>query len=268
MNSQLTITGNIDLQGSAGATGPQGSQGYQGPQGVQGKTGPQGTQGYQGTVGSQGPQGYQGVQGGLGSGAQGSQGYQGPQGTQGSQGFQGPQGVQGYQGKIGTAPAGQIFLSCAGGWPQSTSACGVNTLYELTTNKVNLYVMNFADTVNTYANWDLVMPSDWDAGAVTAYPYWTSTAFGVDIGVCWKFGGRSYANDDALDQAWPYGISAGMSGGTNNDLYIGSSLIAGISGAGANELVVYQLGRMGNDATDSLTAAASLIGIRLDYTRS
>jgi len=128
--------------------------------------------------------------------------------------------------------------------------------------------MNFtATTYNNFANWDLQMPSDWNAGTVTAYPYWTCSAFGVNIGVDWGFAGRSYANDDALDQAWPVGVTAGMSGGTSNDLYIGSALVAGISGAGTNEFCAFRVGRYPDDVTDSCTACASLLGIRLDYTR-
>jgi hypothetical protein len=49
---------------------------------------------------------------------------------------------------------------------------------------------------------------------------------------------------------------------------VGSSLVAGISGAGVNELCAFRVGRYPDDATDSLTAAASLIGCRVDYTRS
>lgn len=270
--------------GTQGTVGSQGTQGYQGPQGVAGSgaQGSQGFQGPQGIIGTQGSQGFQGPQGSQGAiGTQGSQGFQGAQGAQGPQGFQGPQGIigtqgpqgfqgsQGPQGPQGGKVPGQIFLSSAGGLPETTSACAA-VQFETTTNKVNGYFLNFVDAENNYADWPLVMPSDWDAGAVSAYFYWTCSAYSdtaAKNGVAWTLAGRSFANDDSLDQAWPAYASASDYGATNYDLYTSSAVACTVSGAGANELVIYRAGRMPGAAADTLTAAASLIGIRIDYGR-
>jgi hypothetical protein len=277
------IIGTQGSQGYQGTVGAQGTQGYQGPQGVAG-SGAQGSQGFQGPQGpqgvagsgSQGSQGFQGPQGPQGIiGTQGSQGYQGPVGSQGTQGFQGPQGTvgsqgtQGFQGPQGGKVPGQIFLSSAGGLPETTSACAA-VQFETTTNKVNGYFLNFVDAENNYADWPLVMPSDWDAGAVSAYFYWTSSAYSdtaANNGVAWTLAGRSFADDDTLDAAWPAYASASDYGATNYDLYVASAVACTVSGAGANELVIYRAGRMPGAAADTLTAAASLLGIRIDYGR-
>ena len=299
------IIGTQGSQGFQGITGPQGVQGFQGTEGPQGAEGPQGTQGFQGNEGSQGPQGFQGpygtgaqgevgpqgTQGYQGPEGTGSQGYQGPTGSQGPQGFQGnegsqgpqgfqgpygtgaqgevgPQGTQGYQGPTGPKNTGQIFLSSAGGWPNTTSGCASNTLLESTTCKNNYYVLPFVDSSNKFASWDLIMPLDWDAGTVSAYFLWTASAFGDGAGVAWSIAGRSYANAELIDSGLSAYVSASDYGGTNYTMYQSSASIFGVSGAGANELVILQVGRWPGDAADNLTASALLLGVRLDYSRT
>ena len=258
----------IGPRGPQGFQGPQGIIGTQGSQGFQGITGPQGVQGFQGTEGPQGAEGPQGTQGFQGNeGSQGPQGFQGPYGT-GAQGEVGPQGTQGYQGPTGPKNTGQIFLSSAGGWPNTTSGCASNTLLESTTCKNNYYVLPFVDSSNKFASWDLIMPLDWDAGTVSAYFLWTASAFGDGAGVAWSIAGRSYANAELIDSGLSAYVSASDYGGTNYTMYQSSASIFGVSGAGANELVILQVGRWPGDAADNLTASALLLGVRLDYSRT
>jgi len=49
---------------------------------------------------------------------------------------------------------------------------------------------------------------------------------------------------------------------------VSSACVVGVSGAGANEFVVFRVGRRPDDASDTLTASAFLLGTRIDYTRT
>ena len=83
---ELSASGFLGAQGTAGAPGAQGTQGIAGAAAAQGFQGATGAQGFLGTQGSVGPQGIQGT---AGIGAQGAQGTTGV-GVQGTQGIQGP----------------------------------------------------------------------------------------------------------------------------------------------------------------------------------
>lgn len=177
--------------------------------------------------------------------------------------------MEGATGPAGPAPAGQIFLSAAGMWPSTTSGCASNTRSELTTNKVNIYTLDFDTTTKEYAEVTVAMPSDWDAGTVTAVFYWTHAATDTNFGVMWQIAGRSYANDDALDQAMGTLQEVTDTGGTTSDLYVTAATPAiTIIGAGASELVQFRVNRDPDDATDTLAVDAKLLGCMISFTRS
>jgi hypothetical protein len=83
--------------------------------------------------------------------------------------------VTGVTGATGVKPAGQLFLSAAGMWPSATAGCAVNNKTESTTNDINIYTLDFDTTTQEHAEGGLVMPSDWNAGTITAQFYWTAT---------------------------------------------------------------------------------------------
>lgn len=171
--------------------------------------------------------------------------------------------------RIGPAPAGQIFLSAAGMWPSTTSGCALNSKTELSTNKVNLYTLDFDASTIEYAECSVVMPSDWNAGTVTAKFYWMHDSTTTNFKVAWAIQGRSYADTDALDQAMGTAIQTNDTGGTTNALYISPQTAAiTITGAGASELVQFRVYRVATDGTnDTLAIDAKLLGVMINFTR-
>jgi hypothetical protein len=231
-------------------------------------TGPQGETGAQGIQGLQGVQGETGVQGLDGSeGPQGETGAQGLQGETGVQGIQGDQGDTGAQGTSGSSPAGQIYLSSAGGWPSTTNGAEGPVLTEYTTNDIDMYTLNFDQSTDEYAQWSLAMPSDWDAGTVTATFYWS--AGGGTGNVVWGLQGRTYGNGVSLDSAWGTAQTVTDTRGANDTLYItGSTSAITLTGAGSSELAQFRCYRDANSGSDTLTADARLHGIMITFTRS
>jgi hypothetical protein len=113
------------------------------------------------------------------------------------------------------------------------------------------------------------MPSDWNAGTVTAVFYWMHPATTTNFGVMWQIAGRSYADDDALDQAMGTLQEVSDTGGTTTDLYVTAATPAiTIIGAGASELVQFRVNRDPVDAADTLAVDAKLLGVMITYTRS
>jgi len=159
-------------------------------------------------------------------------------------------------------------LSAAGGWPSTTNGCGVPTRTEFETNDVDVYVMPFDKDADEHAQWSLVMPTDWDGGTLTARFYWTTASGSAAETVEWAIQGRSYADDDALDQAWGTKQSVNDTWIADGDVHITSisSAITLAGGPAASELVQFRVYR--DVSEDNLGGDALLLGALLVYTRS
>jgi hypothetical protein len=168
---------------------------------------------------------------------------------------------------VGTPTLGEIFLTGAGGWPSTANGCTGPTKVEWGTNDVDMYVLEFLTAVDKYAQWTLAMPSDWDGGTVTAVFYWTSAAGSGDV--YFGLAGRSYADSDAIDQAFgtPQYIADTLL--TSDDLHIsGATAAITITGAGPSELVQLRVIRFGTDGSDTHSGTVRLIGIKVYYTKA
>jgi hypothetical protein len=283
------ITGPTGPTGPTGDTGPQGIQGTAGTAGATGVTGPTGAQGTAGTAGATGvtgPTGPQGIQGTAGTaGATGVTGPTGPQGIQGTAGtagaagvtgptgatgVTGPTGATGVTGPTGPAPTGQLFLSAAGMWPSSTAGAATNTKAEYGTNDVDMYVLAFDQTTQEFAQASVSMPSDWNAGTVTATFYWTKDGTSTDS-VVWGCQGRSYGDGEAIDQAWGAAQEVTDAGIATDDAVTISAATSAITLAGtpaAGELVQFRIYRDPADGNDNFAGDALLLGVMIGFTRT
>jgi hypothetical protein len=155
-------------------------------------------------------------------------------------------------------------------WPSTTAGCQTNTKTEQTTNKQNVYTLNFDPTTQEFAEGNLAMPSDWDGGTVTAAFYWTATGTSTNS-VVWALEGRSYGDLETLDQA--FGTAQQVS-----DAHTATALQVQVSAAtpsitlsgtpAASELVLFRVKRVPADASDTLAVDAMLIGVMITYTRT
>lgn len=261
--------GNLQVEGTVGATGPTGPTGATGPIGPTGQTGATGSTGSQGTTGATGPTGATGSTGATGqTGPTGPTGVTGATGPTGSTGVTGSTGPTGSTGSTGPAPTGQLFLTAAGGWPSTTNGCAEPVKKEYVTNDVDIWNMAFDKDVDEFAQWTVAMPSDWDGGAVTAVFYWTYVDGSAAQTVEWNCQGRSYANDEALDQVWGTEQAVSDAAIAAGDNHISSATPA-ITLAGtpaASELVQFRVFR--DVSGDNLVGDALLLGVMITFTRS
>jgi len=253
--------------GASGPTGPTGPDGSTGPTGVDGPTGPTGIDGATGPTGPDGPTGPTGVDGPTGpTGIDGATGPTGPDGPTG------PTGVDGPTGPTGPAVAGQIVLTARGGSPRSVNGCAEATkIAGLSGNNIDVYALAFDMTTDEFAQWaEIVMPSDWDGGHLHAKFFWTclSGIGGIDKTVCWSISGRSWGDNENLDQALGGTVSVTDTWQADEYLHI-STESAAITLAGtptAGEHVLFEI--MRDISEDDLAGDAQLIAVLLSYTRS
>jgi len=169
----------------------------------------------------------------------------------------------------GGTVTGQIILTAGGGWPSITSGSNAPILAETATNRVNFYYIGFPDTVQTFANWAMPMPSDYNGGTITAVFYWVAGSASTNS-VRWGLAARAYADSDALDQAFGTAQEVTDANQANDDVNISaatSAITIGGTPTGSN-FVQFRAFRNPADAADTLAATAELLSIRITYTRA
>jgi hypothetical protein len=130
-------------------------------------------------------------------------------------------------------------------------------------------VADFDPTSDEYMQWTVAMPSDYDGGTVTGVFYWIAdSASGDDV--VWALQGRSYADSDAVDQAWGAAQTVTDTNNAQNDVNIsaatGAITLAG--GPAASEMVQFRGYRDADNVADDLAADARLVGIMVTFTRT
>jgi hypothetical protein len=170
----------------------------------------------------------------------------------------------------GGTVTGQLILTAGGGWPSITNGCQSPTLAQTTTNAVNFYYLGFADAVQTFANWAMPMPSDYNGGTITAVFYWAAPSATADS-VVWGIQARAYNDSDALDAA--FGTAQTVTDANNSaidDVNISAATsaitIAGTPSAGS--YIQFRVYRDGAAGGDTLAAVAELLSVRITYTRT
>ncbi len=163
---------------------------------------------------------------------------------------------------------GQIVLTAAGGWPSTTNGCRPNTLTEYAGNDQDLYSLDFDKDADEFAQWTLVMPSDYNGGTITAVFYWTCVGGGGGETVEWNIQGLCLGDDDAIDQAWGAAVAVSDTWIADGDVHVTAATAAVTLGGtpAASELTQIRVHRDVSD--DDLVVDARLLAVKLTFTRT
>lgn len=156
----------------------------------------------------------------------------------------------------------------AGSMTARTSNGPASGTVETTTSKVMIKTLDFDATADEFAQFSIQMPKGWNEGTVTALFVWSHAATATNFGVVWAIQGVAVSDDDALDVAFGTAQVVTDTGGTANDLYRSPETSAvTIGGTPAeNDVVVFQVYRDADNASDTMTIDARLHGVALFYT--
>lgn len=161
-----------------------------------------------------------------------------------------------------------MIATAAAVWQSITSGASAISQIETTTNKVNTFVADFLQSVQSYVEFDLPLPADYNGGTVTAVIYWMANSASTNS-VVWGLQGRAYADGNALDQAFGTAQEVTDANNGTNDVNI-SAATAAITLAGApaaGQHAQFRLYRLGS-GSDNLAATARFLEVRITYTRS
>jgi hypothetical protein len=149
--------------------------------------------------------------------------------------------------------------------PTTTAGCASSATVEAGTNDIDYDVLDFDKDTDESAFANFHMPDSWDAGVVQFRYIWTCTGAGADETVAFELGGRSLANDDAIDQAQGTAVEVSDTRIADADIHIsswsGDVTLAGTPAAG--ELVHIEITR--DVSEDNLAVDARLIAIQIRY---
>lgn len=135
---------------------------------------------------------------------------------------------------------------------------------EMSSNKNMVKTLDFDQTTQEFAQFEIAMPKGWDEGTVTFQPV-LSHASGTG-NVVFGLAAVARSDDDTLDVAFGTAQTSDKTVGTANDLYIGpeSSAITIAGTPAEGDVVQFQVNR--TVASDNLNADARLHGIKLYIT--
>ena len=165
-------------------------------------------------------------------------------------------------------PFKSIFLPAGVIEPTTTSGCAAVATVEAGTNDIDYKLLDFDKTTqeNSFVNFQ--MPGNWDAGVIQFRFLWTAAAGSGAETFELEVAGRSYADDDAIDQAVGTYVGASdaliATGDVHNSAWSGDLTFAGTALAG--EWVHLEFRR--DVDNDTLDADARLIGVQLRYKES
>ena len=146
--------------------------------------------------------------------------------------------------------------------PTTTAGCASVATVEAGTNDIDYDVLDFdtATDENAFANFQ--MPDSWDGGVVQFRYIWTAASGSGTVVM--ELSGRSYADDDAIDQAVGTPIEVLDTLITAGDVHISAwSGDVTLTGAGAGEWVHVEL--MRDVSEDNLGVDARIMGVQIRY---
>lgn len=165
----------------------------------------------------------------------------------------------------GSDPYRTIVLPAGSMSPTTTAGCAAVATVEAGTNDVDYKVLDFDQTTEENSFVVFSMPDSWDGGTITAKFIWTTAASSGDV--IWGIKGRSFANDDAIDQA--YGTAQTV---TDTFIAAGDIHISGATSAmtfagspAGGQLVQLKIYRDADAGGDTLNGDARLIAVQIEY---
>jgi hypothetical protein len=164
----------------------------------------------------------------------------------------------------GANPFRTIVLTAGGGRPTATSGCSAYSQNVAAANFVEYGSLDFGAGADSYAQWNLVMPSNYDGNGLYATFLWTAVSGTAAQTVWWFIQGRAYGDNEAISGAFGTAVSGVDAYQTSGAVHI-SPATAAMTLAGTPTGGEYVILRVYRDVDDTLAANAKLLGVKIRY---
>lgn len=160
-------------------------------------------------------------------------------------------------------PQRGIYIPAQGMFGSTTSGAALGQL-ETSSNKVNVKVFDFDKDADESVQFGIPSPLYWDASTITVTPYWTTTS-GTTGTVVFSIQAMSFANDDALDQAFGTAQTSTDTFILANDVHIAPTTSAITVGGTPTAGDWIQIKITRDVSEDTLDNDARLLGVRVTF---
>lgn len=161
-----------------------------------------------------------------------------------------------------------IYIDGGAFKPSTTNGAAYATIAETTSNKQNYSYVDFSATAYQYIEHALVLPDSWNGGDLNAVFYWTASG-GSAGNVIWAIQGRSYGDNETIDQTWGTAQTVTDAWQTDGAVHKSDSVTFTLAGTPAGgEFVMLRVARQGSESGDSFSVNARLLGVKLEYTKN
>lgn len=159
-----------------------------------------------------------------------------------------------------------LFIPASAMWPTITNGCATLAPTEMATSLANIQTLDFDQTTEEHAQFQIVLPRKWNNGTITFVAYWTATAGTPGQTVRWQMNGGAYSNDDPLTTAFGSFVAVDDTLIALNDVHVSpASAAVTLAGSPASaDFIMLQVHRA--TASDDLAADAKLLGISIRLT--
>ena len=160
-----------------------------------------------------------------------------------------------------------MYVNAGAMIPRTTNGAQRNTV-ELITNDIMYDSMDFDTGIEEGVGFWVQMPPTWNGGNLTAKVHWTASGGVPTETVIWKISGRTFGDNDVVDQSLGIFQTTIDSYQTANAMHISPTTspitLSGDNAAG--DPVYFQVSR--DITNDNLSADAKLLGVVIEYTES
>lgn len=160
----------------------------------------------------------------------------------------------------------QTIWEPAGGMTGYVGAAPGQTTYS--NGNFHTITFDFDQTTQEVVCFTVAMPKSWDKGNVFFIPYWTAT--GGSGGVVWQFFSEAISDGDDTATTLPNSVTSIDTFQSANKLHIGPTTNGFTPDASPanDDLILIDVARAPAHGSDTLTADARLIGVKVLYTVS
>jgi hypothetical protein len=171
--------------------------------------------------------------------------------------------------EIRTAASGKqtIYVSRSAMFPAKTAGAVAGQI-ETTAGRPDIYTLDFVNTSDTYAQFEMAFPKQWDEGTVSFKAFWSSSATDTD-GVSWALQAVAVSDGDSINVAYGTAVVVDDANQSIANLLLitdesGTITIGGSPAEG--DLVYFQIFRDVSDANDTAAEDARLRGVQVFWT--
>jgi hypothetical protein len=172
--------------------------------------------------------------------------------------------------QTGTSSVGLHMVPVSSTSMLPTSANGSANLSQVAggANTPDIITLNFANAVDSSAQFSMSMPKSWNEGTVTAQFVWSQASNAANCSVVWALQAVAMRGNSAIATTYGTAQSVVSNGGVADTIYVSGATPAITIGntPQAEDFVVFRARRVGSNVNDNLAQNARLHGLRLFLT--